>query len=285
MDHKIIKYMAVVEHSSFTEAAKQLHVSQPALSVAIKKLEQNFGVQLIIRNGNFFQVTKAGESTYECGVRMRTQLKNLKTELGMKSDENKLLRIGMLDSVADRLFSSSMDIVGQLDVRIDNSSRLLMALKHDQLDIAFIVSPLNNIGTSYKILGSSEEKFTAVCASNIATSAQKKIKEDRTIDNLLTYDKASTTFQWMKRYFTELGIAYFPKFYSTNPELILKMALNSNGVALLPNLKIEEDVTAGRLARLSSIDFRRTIISVVLKGKSVGEEEKKLVELTHARLA
>jgi len=285
MDHKIIKYMAVVEHSSFTKAAKQLHVSQPALSVAIKKLEKNFGAQLIIRSGNFFQVTKAGESTYEYGVRMRTQLNNLKTELGVRSDEKRLLRIGMLDSVADRLFSSSMDIVDQLEVRIDNSSRLLRALKHDQLDVAFIVSPLNSISTSYKILSSSEEKFTAVCASNIAIGVQKRLKEDRTIDNLLTYDKTSTTFQCMKKYFAELDIAYFPKFYSTNPELILKMARNSNGVALLPNLKVEEDLTAGKLARLSSVDFRRTILSVILKGKIVGEEEKKLVELTHARLA
>ena len=52
--------IAVADHGSFTRAAAELHVSQPAMSQQVKQLEESLGVQLLDRNGAKLKPTDAG---------------------------------------------------------------------------------------------------------------------------------------------------------------------------------------------------------------------------------
>jgi DNA-binding transcriptional LysR family regulator len=54
-------FLAVAEHGSFSEAGRQLHLSQPAVSQIIQGLERQVGVQLFIRQGRTAQLTEAGQ--------------------------------------------------------------------------------------------------------------------------------------------------------------------------------------------------------------------------------
>jgi DNA-binding transcriptional LysR family regulator len=49
MDHRYKKFLAVAETGSFSAAAKKLHVTQPAITLAIGSLERAFGVKLYTR--------------------------------------------------------------------------------------------------------------------------------------------------------------------------------------------------------------------------------------------
>lgn len=278
--------MAVVDYGSFTDAAQRLHVSQPSLSMAVKNLEKELEVQLIIRGGNFFQVTQEGKLVYEYGAQARLQLKNLKAELSSESASQRTLRVGMIDSIADSLFkTSSLDIAGRLEARIDNSSRLLRAVRLDQLDIAIITKPFGTLGDAYRVLGINEERFKAVCAPSLVVATKKRLKNSCEIKDFLTYDQSSTTFQWINKYFSESGLTYSPKFFSTNPELMLQMALRGEGVALLPASLVANELKSKKLVQLNSIDFKRTIVSVVLIGKFISEEMERIVESTQSCLA
>lgn len=53
-------FLAVARHSSFTRAARELHVSQPALTVQIRQLEEHVGLQLFDRNTRSVEITRAG---------------------------------------------------------------------------------------------------------------------------------------------------------------------------------------------------------------------------------
>ena len=50
-------FLAVAEHDSFSEAGRNLHLSQPAVSQIIQGLERQLGVQLFIRQGRTVQLT------------------------------------------------------------------------------------------------------------------------------------------------------------------------------------------------------------------------------------
>jgi LysR family transcriptional regulator, salicylic acid-responsive activator of bsdBCD len=66
MDIKQLKYfMAIVEEGQISRAAKRLHIAQPPLSLQLKMLEQNLGVQLIERNTKSMRLTKAGHALYQ----------------------------------------------------------------------------------------------------------------------------------------------------------------------------------------------------------------------------
>lgn len=54
--------LLIVEHGTFTEAARRAHLSQPALSASVRRLEGAFGAQLLHRGRNGAQLTAAGEA-------------------------------------------------------------------------------------------------------------------------------------------------------------------------------------------------------------------------------
>jgi DNA-binding transcriptional LysR family regulator len=63
MELRHLRYFAAVAaHGSFSRAAKQLHLTQPALSRQVKSLEDEIGILLIIRGQNTISLTSAGEA-------------------------------------------------------------------------------------------------------------------------------------------------------------------------------------------------------------------------------
>ncbi|MDY0394110.1 LysR family transcriptional regulator [Virgibacillus halophilus] len=71
MDIKQLSYFAaIVENKSFTKAAEQLHISQPSLSAAIKKLEDEVGLILIDRSAKILRITNEGEIVYSEAIKL-----------------------------------------------------------------------------------------------------------------------------------------------------------------------------------------------------------------------
>lgn len=86
-------FVAVVEHKSFTEAARQLYISQPTISTHIQALEKELQSKLILRTTKSIELTPRGAETYECAVKMLELKDNLLQK--WKSEEEKIIRIGV----------------------------------------------------------------------------------------------------------------------------------------------------------------------------------------------
>ena len=65
MLNQVRYFQAVVRCGSFTEAAEECHISQSAISQQIKALEQELGVELLVRANRKFELTPAGEHFYK----------------------------------------------------------------------------------------------------------------------------------------------------------------------------------------------------------------------------
>lgn len=101
MDFKQLQYfIAVTDQMNFSKAAEKLHISQPSLSNAIKKLEHEVGSPLLERNTRNLQLTEAGELLYE---RAKVILKNMEV-LKIEMDEvivhgTSEITIGAMESI------------------------------------------------------------------------------------------------------------------------------------------------------------------------------------------
>ncbi|UUV27208.1 MULTISPECIES: LysR family transcriptional regulator [Lysinibacillus] len=101
MDIKQLHYfIAVSEQMNFSKAAERLHISQPSLSNAIKKLEQEIGSPLLGRNTRNLQLTEAGELLFE---RAKVIVKNMEV-LKIEMDEvivhgTRDITIGVMESI------------------------------------------------------------------------------------------------------------------------------------------------------------------------------------------
>lgn len=63
-------FVAVAQQGSFTQAAQLLHIAQPALSISIKKFEQQLGVTLLKRDERKVSLTHEGEVLLEHALRI-----------------------------------------------------------------------------------------------------------------------------------------------------------------------------------------------------------------------
>jgi len=101
LDIKQLQYfIAVSEQMNFSKAAERLHISQPSLSNAIKKLEHEIGSPLLDRNTRNLQLTEAGEVLFE---RAKVIVKNMEV-LKIEMDEvvvhgTSEITIGVMESI------------------------------------------------------------------------------------------------------------------------------------------------------------------------------------------
>src|SRR5437763_4872244 len=79
---QLAAFCVVVERRSFSQAAEQLGVTQPAVSLQIRSLEKRLGVQLLDRSGRRVEPTEAGRRLYRGAQRLLAQEEQLLAELG-----------------------------------------------------------------------------------------------------------------------------------------------------------------------------------------------------------
>ena len=138
-------FMAVARSLSFTEAAAEMFISQPALSRSIASLETELGVPLLTRNHHSVALTPAGQL-------LASELPNLRKELErvtllVRQTENGLmghLNIGVLEGqqlddslqVTLKYFTQSLPLVEVSPVRLDEDE-LITGLEQGKLDLIF----------------------------------------------------------------------------------------------------------------------------------------------------
>jgi DNA-binding transcriptional LysR family regulator len=84
---QLAAFCAVVERRSFSQAADQLGVTQPAVSLQIRSLEKRLRVQLVDRSGRRVEPTEAGRRLYRSAQRLLALEQQLLAELGEEQGE------------------------------------------------------------------------------------------------------------------------------------------------------------------------------------------------------
>lgn len=145
MDLRQLKYfVAVADTRNFTRASERLHIAQPPLSRQIQLLEEDLGVQLILRNSRPLRLTEAGRMFYEQALQIINRVDQLKTttrQIGL--NQRQTLSIGFVPST---LYGGLPMLVRKLrhgypDVDIQlvelTSMQQFAALKSGRIDVGF----------------------------------------------------------------------------------------------------------------------------------------------------
>ena len=143
-------FEALARHSHFGRAAAACAISQPALSMQIKELEDALGAVLIERGARQVRLTKVGE---EAALRARDILRAV-DELGdfARASHDRLagrLRIGMIPTIAPYLLPAVMSNLTRLHPELDIhvrealTSKLIQELAEGRLDAAIVALPVS----------------------------------------------------------------------------------------------------------------------------------------------
>lgn len=136
-------FLAAVCYKSFSEAAKQCFVSQPAFSFQIKQLEEELGVKLINRNNCSFSLTPAGEKFYIPCKKIMGEIQSLKQNMYHEAEKSSIqqYKIGCrasynvhtLLSTINRLNKHSLSY--HIDLIYGDHDELMNMLENNELDI------------------------------------------------------------------------------------------------------------------------------------------------------
>lgn len=145
MDLRQLRYfVAVANTRNFTRAAEQMHIAQPPLSRQIQLLEEELGVQLVLRNSRPVALTEAGRLFYEQSLQVLQRVDQMKT--GMRQAGRNLRQSISIGYVGSTLYGGLPMLVRKLrqnypDVDIQlvelTSQQQFAALKSGRIDVGF----------------------------------------------------------------------------------------------------------------------------------------------------
>lgn len=138
------QFVEVASRQSISAAAKHLHISQPALSRAIQKLEDSYGVPLFIRNGAGVSLSPYGSALYSRAVRILPALDEAREEIEQLQGRTKaairiatgdLWGLSILPDVTRAFAISHPHVV--VHVEIADEALRLEGLRNDVYDLVF----------------------------------------------------------------------------------------------------------------------------------------------------
>jgi len=140
-------FLQVSNQQSFTQAAKYLHLTQPAISMQIKQLEEVVGHQLISKHGRKIQLTDAGEEILQLSRNILQDIEDSKNHLEQivsgQQGKLKLAVATTVASVATKLLASFNEIYPDMRINFDvtNRENLIKQLQDNKADIVLMGQP------------------------------------------------------------------------------------------------------------------------------------------------
>jgi DNA-binding transcriptional LysR family regulator len=262
MDHRLIKFLAVAEAGSFSEAAAQLHVSQPAITLAVAALERSYGVKLHVRKKYSVELTPQGEMVARTAKKIAAEMDKLQAELAHESAREHY-QVGIIDSIARLLYGAAQEsqTLRDVEVMVDNSRRIINDLLAAKIDAGLITGQSIALNKRLSVRKLRDEAFVFVCTPHRVPSGSAS-----QIDDWLAFNKDSTSFKHFTGQFNKMGLTVTPIFYSTSMELLEEMAVAGKGTALLPRHIVQTSVKDGKLAIIQTGPLNRPIWAVARRG-------------------
>ena len=275
MDDRLQKFATLVEAGSFTKAAAALHISQPALSVSIAKLERLLKVTLLDSSGRHgIELTEAGKAVYAAALEHRAVGHTMQLRLAGLSEDKVALRIGLIDSVAALLCSQeeplrTLEQQTELSLYIANSAELRAAVQNDRLDLAVVVANEAE-DARLQTAAAGIDRLALVCQSESVERMHAILEAGEPLP-FISYVQTSTTYRIIQTALERDQIATTPILYSTSPDVMLQMALRGRGATLLPENLIAAKLAQQELAhvRVAGSPYRieRRLSVVTIKGR------------------
>ena len=239
-------FVAVAETGSFAQACEQLNISQPALSMAVKNLEDEVGGSLFLRSTRSLSLSPEGSAFLPTAQRLLRDWSDALTDLQrLYSLQQGKLTIAAMPSFASTRLPAVLATYRQQFPNIDIAVRdivmeeLIEAVRAGRVELGVAFEPDDSEGLEFEALFT--DRFVAVLpeAHPLLTRSRLRIK-DLLGDTVITLNRGSSTRRWTEDAFARESLsppAIFEAFQLTTVGAMVAAGL---GVALVPALCEEQ---------------------------------------------
>lgn len=227
---------------SFSEASKQLFISQSAVSQSIKALEKKLNQVLFIRSTKKVRLTPEGEILLRHVEPAVTLIMRGETQILDSASSGGQIRIGASDTICRYFLIPYLekfhhDFPGA-HIKVTNATSVdcVTLLENGQVDLIVVNSPNAHMGniTSAKTIKQFHDVFIA--NESFAKLRNKKLSLKQLLDYpILMLDKKSTTSEFLHSLFQQHQLDLVPEIELNSNDLLIDLARIGLGIAFIPD--------------------------------------------------
>jgi DNA-binding transcriptional LysR family regulator len=240
--HQLQVFLTITKFNSVTKAAEELHLTQPAVSIQLKRLQDQFEIPLTERIGRKFYITGFGLEVAESAQKILDESNRLKSTVnqykGLLTGKITISIVSTGKYVMPFFLESFMKAHPFVELKIDVSNKLSVveSIKNNTSDFSLVsVLPENIEVESIELL---ENKLHMVGSSQF----DDKNLEDLKSHTFIFREMGSATRQAMERFIGQQKISGFKRMELVSNEAV-KQALNAKlGVSIMPLIGLKNEL-------------------------------------------
>jgi DNA-binding transcriptional LysR family regulator len=253
-------FESVADELSFTRASEKLHLSQPAVSIQVKQLEEGVGLPLFEHVGKRISLTEAGWIVYRCSQTIRSVLE----DAGEQLDELMGIQRGRLEVTvattasyfASRILAGFAGRFPQIAISLDVTNRegLLQQLELNQCDLVIMGEPPKGKRlTSTPIM---ENPLVIIASPGHPLAGKKGIPvKELGKQEFVFREPGSGTRAAILRFLDEKGVSIRINMEMTSNEAIKQTVQAGLGLGIVSRHTVELELETGSLVELDVRHF------------------------------
>ncbi|PEI90109.1 LysR family transcriptional regulator [Bacillus pseudomycoides] len=246
MDFEAVQSFIEVKHTrSLSKASKLLHISQPALSKQIQRLEADLGVKLLKRSAQGVELTEAGELFIKRIEPIIEQINDVKGEL-KEYQEKKKISIGVLPSLAAHYISKcrgTLEQIYEVEWQIEHTKVLMELFRERKIDAMLVDSVVEGAKLVKEVR---RENIVCVVSNEHAYKDEHTIQiKDLQHEKLIIYPEICDIRKMIMTMFKGMGVTPTIAVETSYAEPMLAMVRAGLGITLLPEIAVEQAVQDG----------------------------------------
>lgn len=265
LDFRIETFLAVCKYMNFTKASQYLNITQPAVSMHIRYLENYYKIKLFHYLGKKMQLTNEGQILLEYATTLKHDdifLKKRFQDMKFKQELifGATLTVGeyMMPGVINRFLAQEKNVI--IKMKVANTKELLHYMNEGKIDFALVEGYFNKL--EYDYLYYCQEPFICV-GSNLVSDNIDDISELFSY-NLILREEGSGTREIIERYLSDrnLDINDFTNLIEiSNINTIKQLVSNNHGITFIYQIAVEKELQAGTLKeiKIAGLSIRHDI--------------------------
>ena len=251
-------FAAVARQSSVTAAAKELHLTQPAVTMQVKELERSCGAPLFERLGRRIYLTEAGRELAACAANVTENLRETQEQLdALRGLKKGLLKLGAVSTAkyfAPALLAAFTRLHSDVNVRfsVGNREETVRHLAENEIDLAIMGRPPREIETLAEPFARHPLIIIAAPSHPLAGKRRvplKKLESER----FLIREEGSGTRASMERVFAQAQLTYQASMEMNSNETIKQTVIAGMGISFISAHTVGLELKARKLAALDVV--------------------------------
>jgi len=237
---EILTFVSVTQHQSFSRAADSLGYSQAAVTIQIRKLEEELGVRLFDRLGKTIRLTSGGRTFYEHALTILQDIQRSRDAVSVQQELYGTLRIGTINSLCSALFPALVTEYHQkhphatVSVTTGSPDHLLELLYKNDLDLLYLMDRRLHEPRLIKLLEEEEPVVFLASRDNPLADGKPHSLEELSSQPVILTEQGASYRNLLEERLLELKKELRPAAESDDTSLLLHLVIQNRAVTFLP---------------------------------------------------